>query len=303
MPLVSIILPTFNRAATLKRAIASVLNQDYTNIELIVIDDGSTDNTRDILAEVNDKRVHIFFHDRNLGLGAARNTGLNMASGELVAFQDSDDEWLYAKLSIQVQALVDSPQSCVCVYCIKIVYGRDSDHVSGMRRVACVPGPDVAKVSGNLTATLQIDNLVSTQTILCRREEALSVGGFDPRLRNSVDWDFVLRLSEVGEFKFVNLPLVNTYVQEDSVSKLTHKAIYSQMIISNKMRRRGVPDRVNARRWANLGNRLGASGYPARADVLLRKSIASLPFSGYCWLRFLANRVLWYGRRKRLRPQ
>jgi glycosyltransferase involved in cell wall biosynthesis len=286
--LVSVVLPTYNRARTLRRAINSVLNQDYRNIELIVVDDGSQDETRDILNSIDDQRLRIIHHDRNRGLGAARNTGLFASTGEFIAFQDSDDEWLDGKLTSQVGSLEGSAADCICVYCIKIVYGRNPDYVYGHRRIACVPGPEVSKVSGDVREILWRKNLVSTQTILCTRDAALKAGGFDPRLRNSVDWDFVLRLSEQGGFGFVDLPLVNTYIQNDSVSRLFDKAAYSQFIITQKMKRRGVPRAVLAEHWARLGYRMGKRrGCVLRGSVVLRAALTERPWDVKTWLRYI----------------
>ena len=290
-PLVSVILPTYNRAHTLLRAVNSVLNQDHREIELIVVDDGSQDETKDILSTVNDPRLKVIWHDKNKGLGAARNTGLHAATGDLIAFQDSDDEWLDGKLTRQVEAFENAASGCVCVYCIKIVYGRDPDRVAGDRRIVCVPGPDDRKVSGDMREILWRKNLVSTQTILCTRDAALKAGGFDTRLRNSVDWDFVLRLAELGGFEFVNLPLVNTYIQNDSVSKLSRKAQYSQFIVTNKMKRRGVPRAVLADHWARLGFTMGRLGRPKRGDTLIRASITARPLVAKTWGRFVVNRL------------
>jgi len=273
------------------RAVNSVLNQNYPNIELILVDDGSQDNTDRILDKIKDDRVKVIRHERNRGLGAARNTGVFAATGDLIAFQDSDDEWLDGKLEKQVHAFKNARPDCVCVYCVKIVYGRNADRVAGDRQVVCVPGPEIQKVSGDLRKVLWRTNLVSTQTILCTREAALKAGGFDSRLRNSVDWDFVLRLSELGTFEFVNLPLVNTYIQNDSVSKLSQKALYSQLIITNKMKRCGVPRAVLAEHWARLGYTMGRLGRPRRGNMLLRAALAARPLVAKTWGRLVVNHL------------
>ncbi|MFP5434416.1 MAG: glycosyltransferase family 2 protein, partial [Alphaproteobacteria bacterium] len=102
--LVSVILPTYNRARTLGRSIRSVLGQGYSNLELIVVDDGSSDDTRSVIDEFDDKRLIYVPLEKNQGASAARNHGLGLVRGEFVAFQDSDDEWLADKLQQQVSA-------------------------------------------------------------------------------------------------------------------------------------------------------------------------------------------------------
>ena len=103
-PTVSIIIPTYNRAHLIGRAIQSVLNQTYQNFEIIVVDDGSTDNTEEMIKEFqkHDKRIKYIRHEKNRGGAAARNTGIKVARGEYIAFQDSDDEWLPEKLEKQM---------------------------------------------------------------------------------------------------------------------------------------------------------------------------------------------------------
>lgn len=296
MKFVSVVIPTYNRAATLPRAIKSVLSQDYINLELIIVDDASTDETAEVLSRFEDPRIRIIVHEKNKGFAGALNTGAHAARGDFIAFQDSDDEWLDGKLSRQMQEFSEAPDDCVCVYCMKIVYGRNPDYVRGKRRVVCVPGPDMNEVSGDLRFVLDRKNLVSTQTIVCTKEAFLRVNGFDERLYNSVDWDFVSRLATLGSFAFVDEPLVNTYIQKDSISTLSRKAPYSQLIIINKLKRRGVPATVQAASWARLGYTLGKLGYPQRGDILLRASLAARPTTLKTWGRFVVNRL------RRLRP-
>ena len=291
MKLVSVVIPTFNRAATLGRAIESVLLQDYSNIELIIVDDGSTDRTRDVVSAFGDERIKLIIHDRNKGVGAARNTGIEAASAAIVAFQDSDDEWLQGKLSTQVRALEDAGAACVLVYCTKIVYGRDEHYRRGRRRAVCMPGPEETQLSGDLREFLWRNHVISTQTMLVRTDALRRIGGFDTRLYNSEEWDLAIRLSELGPFAFVDEPLVNNYIQKDSISTLSRKAPYSQLIITNKLKRGGVPAGVLADRWAGLGGRLGRLGFPRRGEVLLRAALAARPLRAKTWGQFFVNRL------------
>jgi glycosyltransferase involved in cell wall biosynthesis len=106
---VSVILCTYNRAKFLTRAIRSVLAQKYLSFELIVVDDGSTDNTKELVGKFDDLRIRYMVHERNKGLSAARNTGLYQATGKYIAFIDSDDEWEINKLEKQMAFLADKP--------------------------------------------------------------------------------------------------------------------------------------------------------------------------------------------------
>ena len=105
-PLISVIIPTYNRENTITRSIDSVLNQNYENIELIIVDDRSDDNTKDIIEKYTDSRIKYIYNDTDKhGAGAARNIGIMAATGELIAFNDSDDEWLPGKLRDQYEFL------------------------------------------------------------------------------------------------------------------------------------------------------------------------------------------------------
>lgn len=293
-PLVSVILPTFNRAHTLLRAVNSVLNQDYREIELIVVDDASSDGSADLLKGVADPRLRVIRHEKNKGVAGATNTGIRAARGEIIAFQDSDDEWLDGKLSQQMARLAAAPPDCVCVYCIKIVYGRDPQFRRGRRRVACVPGPEEALVEGDLRALLWRRNIVSPQTALCTRAAVLQLGGFDEKLRSDQDWDFFSQLAEIGSFAFVDAPLVSTYLQTDSISANTRKSQYSQFIVTNKMKRRGVPRAVLAGHWARLGYHIGQRpGAARRGAVLLGAALRARPLDARTWARWLRIRLGW----------
>ena len=103
--LISVVLPTYNRARCLSRSINSVLNQTFSNLELIIVDDGSTDNTRELVESFSDPRIR-YIYQENAGACAARNHGINEALGTYIAFQDSDDEWRKDKLEIQLNALI-----------------------------------------------------------------------------------------------------------------------------------------------------------------------------------------------------
>ena len=107
---VSVIIPTYNRAKLIKRSILSVLNQTYQNFEIIVVDDGSADDTKSVVESFNNPKIRYIRHDINKGQSAARNTGIKNAKGKYIAFQDSDDEWLPEKLEKQMSCF-ESPSS------------------------------------------------------------------------------------------------------------------------------------------------------------------------------------------------
>lgn len=126
-PTVSVIIPTYNRADCLTRSIDSVLSQDYKEYEIIVVDDGSTDNTRKILQPYMDKGLIRYMYQDNAGCAAARNTGINAAKGDWIAFLDSDDRWLPDKLAVQMQYLLETGLDA-CFTNIAFEYNQDSEN-------------------------------------------------------------------------------------------------------------------------------------------------------------------------------
>jgi glycosyltransferase involved in cell wall biosynthesis len=188
-PLVSVIIPAYNRAHLIGRAIASVLAQSYRNFEIIVVDDASTDDLTATLAKAHSARLRCITHSRNRGAAAARNTGIAAASGEFVAFLDSDDVWFPDKLAQQIAAMRDQPPEIVghvCAYnCLRTGYSlrviAPGWTLLTFRRhqlLGCTCGPGT--------------------TLLCRRSIFAAIGPLDEELRRLEDWDWLLRLSEKG---------------------------------------------------------------------------------------------------------
>lgn len=297
-PLVSVVIPVYNRAKTVRRAIESVLTQDYSNIEVVVVDDGSTDGSQAIVNGLGDPRVVLIQHPVNRGVSAARNTGIFASTGEFLAFQDSDDEWLSGKLSAQIRALQSADPQCVLVYCTKVVYGRDSARQFGRRRVACVPSPEQRDLAGDLRLSLIKGTSISPQTMLMRSQSVRAIGGFDTLIYGAEEWDFCQRLAQQGTFAFVDEPLVNTYIQDDSISKFNPRVDRSLLRTYNKMKRRGVNAASIADPIARLGLRLARAGRPHQGRLLTRFAVRAQPLNPQVLLR--AAVVEWLGLSNRL---
>jgi glycosyltransferase involved in cell wall biosynthesis len=218
-PAISVVIPTYNRIATLPRAVESVLRQTFTDFELIVVDDCSKDDSAAYLASLTDPRVRVIRHEVNRGGNAARNTGIHAARGELVAFQDSDDEWLIMKLERQLAELAKhrGPR-CRAVYCSKIIYGQRGVRDWAARECLFVPSSAFTKVSGDIYEELLDHPMISTQTLMAEKSALAEVGYFDEELKIGQDWDLTTRLARITEYAFVEEPLVMTYVSSDSVS-------------------------------------------------------------------------------------
>ncbi len=182
---VSVILPTYNRAWTLKEAVDSVLNQDYPHIELIVIDDGSTDNTQDLLAVYRD-RIRVLTQ-ANKGVSAARNAGIRTSRGSLIALLDSDDAWDRRKISCQVEFFQAHPGAMICQ--TEEIWIRNGKRVNPKKRHQ--------KPSGMIfEASLHLC-LVSPSAVMMRKDLFDRIGYFNEDFTVCEDYDLWLRVSAV----------------------------------------------------------------------------------------------------------
>lgn len=210
-PFVSIVLPTFNRAASLPRSIHSVLEQTHTNFELLVVDDASTDDSEAVVQRFADARIRYLRQEYNKGAAAARNAGIQHARAGLIAFQDSDDEWLPDKLARQVARLLEAPPKVGLVYC---AYCRLSAEGPPSR----FPPGHVQPKEGDIHRALLRESFVGTPTILVRRECLDAVGGFDEQLPRFQDWELMIRLSARFEVGFIDEALVRAHDADANIS-------------------------------------------------------------------------------------
>lgn len=197
LPLVTAIIPTHNRGALLKRAVDSVLAQTYPSIEIIIVDDGSTDDTPSVVEELEVKHPMIYIrHDQSKGAPAARNAGLNRASGRYVAGLDDDDEWLPERIE-KLVSQIDEGVSAVTA---------DDLLVSDRRTIRW-------KKRAIITLDdLLLSNAVGNQ-VLVARDKLLFVGGFDEALEAAQDYDLWIRLAErFGPIRNVSEPLQRVHV-------------------------------------------------------------------------------------------
>jgi glycosyltransferase involved in cell wall biosynthesis len=226
-PKVSIVIPTYNRAPLLGRAIGSVLAQSYTDFELIVVDDASTDNTVAVVKGLNDSRIRYLCHKTNLGGSAARNTGIMASRGEYVAFQDSDDEWLPDKLEKQVELLN------ACGEEVGVTYSA-FQRLTGETAVTFPPA-EITLREGDISRQVLQRSFISTQTLLIRKSCLESLcEGFDERLPRFQDWEMVIRLALVTHFRFIDEPLVVVYDTPGNLTSNKQVSISARQIILDK---------------------------------------------------------------------
>jgi len=243
-PSVSVVIPAYNRAATIVAAIDSVLRQTWTDFELIVVDDGSTDGTLAAAATITDPRLRLVPAPRNLGAAGARNLGVEEARGTWIAFQDSDDEWLPEKLAKQMARLATPPAAggngdgraggwggC---YCGLLTVGALDAAPGARTRLKYTPDPERAPVEGDILVPLLEHNMISTQTLVVRRDLFRDLGRFDEATTPIEDWDFVIRLAARAPIAFVDEPLVHQRFSPNSITRWAERRRESQQRLVTK---------------------------------------------------------------------
>ncbi|MDT3435479.1 glycosyltransferase family 2 protein [Haloarcula sp. 1CSR25-25] len=214
MPTVSVVLPTYNRGARLGRAVDSVLAQRVDDIEVIVVDDGSNDQTEAVVDSFDDPRVNYMAHRENLGGAAARNTGIEASTGEYVAFLDDDDEWLPHKLENQLQCLSRRSEEWIAAYCDYRVKRHGAGR--GLKRLVgslfSENASDTYKHEGGAELIPKVLSknlkLGGASTLIAKRNAVESIGGFDPEFARHQDWEFLVRLLHAGKLAYVDQEMV-----------------------------------------------------------------------------------------------
>lgn len=208
-PLVSVIIPTYNRASTLKRTVDSALAQTYRPLEVIVVDDGSTDGTEAVIRSYGDRIRGIL--QPNGGPSAARNTGAKAASGEWLAFLDSDDVWKPEKIARQVDLVTRAGVRVDCCMCNAAIIDEDGATGATTFGASGVLGELSEGYWLNPGPLIATRFILFNQVALIRSEAFRDAGGFKPELRLLEDHDLAFRLSVAGPWAFVADPLVEKY--------------------------------------------------------------------------------------------
>ena len=199
MPTISVIIPTYNRANYITKAINSVLSQSYKDYEIIVVDDGSTDNTCQIIKNYNTKITYIF--QENKGPSAARNLGILHANGKYISFLDSDDIWKKHKLRVQIDTIIKNPD-------IKINYTQEIWIRNGIR----INQKKIhSKHDGWIFEQCLPLCIISPSSVIIHREIFNKTGLFDENLIVCEDYDLWLRISADYPIKYIEKPLIIKY--------------------------------------------------------------------------------------------
>ncbi len=273
--LVSVIIPTHNRADMITASINSILDQDYTNLEVIVVDDGSTDNTDEVVARIKDARLRYFKYPESRGANYARNYGIKEAKGEYIAFNDSDDTWHKNKLSVQLSAMKEA--GVLFSFCKKRTL------VNGIWEAL----PNDLSYDGIIAKEdLFISSKVGTQCIVAKRE-CFDHEMFDEELPRSQDFELTIRMARRYDILFVDEELVDCFYSAKSITSNTAAGIKSYEMIINK--HRDIYDKYPEvkRSWLML---LADQKYLAGLDYKKEyKEALKIRFSVRDYVKYLAN--------------
>lgn len=233
-PLVSIVIPTYNRANLVRRAIESAINQSYSNLEIIVVDDASADNTEEVINGMGDSRIRYIRHKTNQG-AATRNTGILAATGEYVAFLDSDDVWLQDKIEAQLAAIQNQGETDNVVSYTQFEIKKDE-------RVYIEPSRGKDEQEAVAEYLFIYKGEIQTSTMMLPRTLILETG-FRPELKKHQDLDLSLRLEEKGaQFLFVEkkLTVLDNEERSDRISRISDYRISLEWI-------RGYQDSISSK--------------------------------------------------------
>lgn len=259
------VVPSYNRAGLIGRTITSVLAQTLDRFELIIVDDGSTDNTLAVLESFSDPRIAVF-QQPNRGAPVARNAGVAMARSPLVAFQDSDDEWKPSLLSAHVEALATADVA----FCqLEQLYGT----------ARSLYPPTDWQLRDDVYAQLLGSSHISTQTLAMTRAIFQRVGGFDPAMPRFQDWDLVLRLAQAGAlFRYIAEPLAIAHDSPDSLTRSVEKGIIGRRrLIEKHGLALAAQPLVLARHHHVMGSQLRQLGQFAEARTEFAAALALAP--------------------------
>ena len=214
--LVSAIITTHNRLHLLKEAINSVRNQTYSNIEILVVDDASTDGTKEYCEKLSDVRYLYISPSESLGANHARNVGIENSNGYYVAFLDDDDLWLPTKIENQVDAMQAHPQ---CDFCICGCIEQVGD--SPLQIPIVKQHPEVEEI--NIKSRILYACYILTSELMVRREIIDKIGCFDEELQAAQEWDFSIRAAQVSPLLRINETMVLYRVFKNDSCRISNR--------------------------------------------------------------------------------
>jgi glycosyltransferase involved in cell wall biosynthesis len=287
-PRVSVILPTRNRATTLPQAVGSVLSQTFQDLELIVVDDASSDATESAIKAIADPRIAYVRLPEHRGAAVARNTGIRQARGELIAFQDSDDEWSPTKLEHQIDLLTREGST------LGAVGGRYA--IDGDSTMDQISAPRLETADEYESELLEGSCLI-TPLWLIRRSLLIELGLFDERMPCLEDWDLMLRLSTHARMRALDETVLIKGGAPDSLgADFSRRAPAMEEILRRHGRRFLAHPRRHAAFCLELSYLCFANGHPLKAvrytlRAFRRRGVSRQLVVAFAWA--CARRVRW----------
>jgi glycosyltransferase involved in cell wall biosynthesis len=266
-PLVSVIIPAYNRAGSIGRSLQSVLNQSLHDFEIIVVDDASSDNTPTVIQSFADERIRLLRHERNRGAGPARNTAMQAALGQYIAWLDSDDEWFPDKLQVQLDTLRKAASHYRASYTAYEIVQQD------FSKIHFSPESDLKRLF------LGCDKAPGS-TLLFERALIEEVGLLDDALRRNQDWDWLLRYSKQYHLLGVNQPLARIYYSpRKSAANVESSALVLVSKHSEYLRRYGIyRNKVISKRWMEVASSYAQEANLGKMAYYIFKSFSVYPF-------------------------
>lgn len=287
-PLVSVIIPVYNRREFLVRAIKSVLNQSYSDFEILVIDDCSSENIQEIVLSFHNDRIVYVRHEKNSGANVARNTGIAYARGEFVAFLDSDDEWLPEKLKDQMEIFAQADEK------VGIVYSGYWIMQNSKKFLGHIP-----EKRGDIFQDELVRDYVSpTSCVMVRKSCLEKAGRFDIDMLARQDYEMWLRLSREFYFEYIKQPLSVIYFDKDprriSLSGIDKQISAEEMILEK------YKDNIHAlstktqkeiygRHYLVLGKRCWYNGSAKHARRFFVRALKIKPTALRYWFYFFIS--------------
>jgi glycosyltransferase involved in cell wall biosynthesis len=275
-PMISVVIPTFNRAALVVKAIESVFAQTYKDYEVIVVDDGSVDNTREILKPYRERLQYIY--QENRGAAAAQNTGIRMARGKWISILGSDDLWLPAKLERQIEAVTNLGNEFGACFTDCIFFGNSNLVKSVFEEAGLRSNLKFAPLENQIRHILGEHFLIWPQSLLVLRSLLQELNGFDEAMSHEEDIDLIFRLGLITHYCFVSSPLVKID-RSPSRSRLTgdYSTRIEEIYGYNEYRFRkwlALPDGVDAETRRAIQDRLRTLYYAWISAKLYKLSFA-----------------------------
>ena len=275
-PLVTVVIPAFNAAGTIRRAVDSALAQTFADNEIIIIDDASTDATAAIVAREYGERVTLLRLPQNLGESGAMNAGIAAARGELIAFLDADDEWLPEKLARQMAEMKVAPDCSMVVCGCRFIKHQGKAFLDDI--VCCL-----AVVPKEVWRLLLARTLIAKPCVLARASALRLAGPFDTTMAVGADQDMWIRLALVGSVIFVPEILTISYDTAGSLTKVYADKIDRYMLPMIRRHVDAQRHRLSHReirniwgeRYTSIGRNLYAAGSFVRGAALILRGIAN----------------------------